>query len=240
MKKVMFGLACAAAMVACADIESSNIVGYTNKEACQNYSLAVAMFNAVGSTGIALQGVIPTGENVAGDGSVNLQTFTADAGADMFFSWYTEDEMGFEDGWYDDSFEKSDKVLSTGEGFMVGSAAGAIQLNFSGEVDLTEKVVECGSGYTLVGNFRPVALSLQDIVPQGDASGDGSISLQTFTSEAGADEFYSWYTEADMGFEDGWYDDSFEKVDRSFTPGEGFMIGAGDAVSLKFPAVTIK
>ena len=239
MKKAMFGLACAAAMVVCADITSSNIVGYNNKDACANYSLGIPMFNEVCGTGMDLQKIVPVGENVSGTGDITLQTFTDEANSDEVFSWFTEADMGFADGWYNDSFELAEKTFAPGEGFMLGAAAGAIQLNFAGEVNLAEKIIDCGANYSLLGNFRPVSIDLQSIVPQGDnVSGTGDITLQTFTDEANSDEVFSWFTEADMGFADGWYNDSFELAEKTFAPGEGFMLGAASgAIQLKFPAM---
>ena len=133
MKKAMFGLACAAAMVACADIESANIVGYNNKNTPANYSLALPMFNAVGSSGLSLSDIIPEGENVNGNGDITLQTFTDMASADQVYLWLTEDDMGVTegDGWYLDDLEtRAEKTFAPGEGFMLGAMSGTIKLNF--------------------------------------------------------------------------------------------------------------
>ena len=68
MKKIMFGLAAAIAMVAAADIESSNTVGYTSKavEAGKFYLVGV-QFNEVGATGgaVALDKLITLSPSIA-------------------------------------------------------------------------------------------------------------------------------------------------------------------------------
>lgn len=243
MKKAMFGLACAAAMVACADITSSNIVGYNNKDACANFSLAIPMFKDCGLTSVNVQNLIPQGENVSGDGSVSMQTFTDLAETDTMYLWLTEADMGVDvDGWYlDDYTTLAEKALVPGEGFMFYAGNGACQLNFAGEVDLEEKVVACCANFSLLGNFRPLDVDIQTIVPQGEnVSGDGSVSMQTFTDLAETDTMYLWLTEADMGVEaDGWYlDDYTTLAEKSFAPGEGFMFYAGNgACELKFSTI---
>ena len=92
------------------------------------------MFNSVGASTIGIQSIIPVGENVSGDGNVNMQTFTTDANADETFMWLTADDAGVEDGdgWYDeDMATKSTKEFAPGEGFMFCAGNGAAKVEFS-------------------------------------------------------------------------------------------------------------
>ena len=247
MKKAMFGLACAAAMVACADITSSNIVGYTNKDQGADYSLVVPMFRGISANNYALQDLIPSGENVNGNGDISVQTFTSLAEADEQFFWLTEDDMGVEDGdgWYEGDFAtKATKVLTPGEGLMLGAASGAITLRFAGQVETGAVEIDAPADYSLIGNVRPFALNIQDIIPSGEnVNGNGDISVQTFTSLAEADEQFFWLTEEDMGVEDGdgWYEGDFAtKATKVFDPGEGMMLGAASgAIKITFAVLSL-
>ena len=230
-------------MVACADITSSNIVGYTNKDAGADFSLVIPMFQAVGSDSYDIQTIIPQGENAVGYGDVNMQTFTTDANADETFLWLTVADMGVEeDGWYnEDMSTKAEKIFAPGEGFMLCAGAGAISLNFAGEVNAAEVTVNVPADFSLLGNIRPTGVSIQTIIPQGEnAVGYGDVNMQTFTADANADETFLWLTVADMGVEeDGWYNEDMSTLaDKVFAPGEGFMLCAGaGACQLKFSAM---
>ena len=222
--------------------EDSN-VGYTQKDSCANYSLAIPMFRNVGAEGLALQDIVPVGENVTGSGDITLQTFTDMAAGDEIFMWLTDAEMGLgADGWYTEDYSLAEKTFKSGEGFMLGATSGAIQLNFAGEVNLDEVVVDCRANYSLLGNLRPVPMNIQSIVPSGEnVTGSGDITLQTFTDMAAGDEIFMWLTDAEMGLgEDGWYTEDYSLAEKTFVPGEGFMLGAtSGAITLTFAKVEL-
>ena len=240
MKKAMFGLACAAAMVACADITSSNIVGYTNKDAGADFSLVVPMFKECAGSEFDIQKLVPQGENALGDGNINLQTFTTDANADEMFYYLTTEGAGAEqDGWYEEDLTTfATKKFAPGEGFMFCGGNGAVKLMFSGEVDLSDVVVDVPADFSLLGNIRPMDCSIQSVIPQGEnAVGDGNINIQTFTSDANADEMFYYLTTEDAGAEkNGWYEEDLTTfATKTFVPGEGFMFcGGNGACQLKF------
>ena len=66
MKKVMFGLVAAAAMVACADIESSNIVGYASAAMTDGCKMLTSQFVTIGSTGTDIQTIKGDGDDLSG------------------------------------------------------------------------------------------------------------------------------------------------------------------------------
>ena len=67
--------------------------------------------------------------------------------------------------------------------------------------------------------------TVQDLKPV-DAVGDGSITLQTMSADGSAwVGDYQWWTEADMGMPDGWYEpNSGELATEILTPGLSTMV----------------
>ena len=157
MKKIMFGLAAAIAMVAAADIESANVVGYTGKnvEAGKFYLVGV-QFNKAGAAAgvidmndlITLSSTITPGEyNTDFAGAPEIQVLNA-AGTGYNKFYYisdatddNDDPLGF-NCWADmEGYQLKDAdKLAIGKGFWFKSAvAGSITV--AGEVvkDLAKK-----------------------------------------------------------------------------------------------------
>ena len=135
MKKLMFGFAMAAAMVAVADIESSNVVGYANKDARAKNVVLIPTFYSVGTSGIDLNSIVPVGDEVDGEGGVDIQILDALNKTSASYFWLTEDGWGVEDGdgWYADDMETKiqdgDVTFAPGDGFLFQSP-NAITVNF--------------------------------------------------------------------------------------------------------------
>ena len=91
------------------------------------------------------------------------------------------------------------------------------------------------SGYTLMGNFRPVAYSIQKIVP---ATGEAGVNLQTFTASADGDTMYYYVPNGKAGA--GWYTSArgtaATYADVSFDAGAGFMIYLPTSMNVTFQA----
>ena len=233
MKKVMFAAAVAAAGLAFG-IESANTVGYTTTTARQGYTLFVPAFDNIGSEGLDIQKIVPNIETTG----VNIQTFTSGAGMDTMYYYVPAGKAGA--GWYTrangSANSYASKTFAKGEGFMAYFPNDGITFNVSGEVSLTAKTLEnVRSGYTLMGNFRPVAYSIQKIVPDVDSTG---VNLQTFTSGAGMDTMYYYVPAGKAGA--GWYTrangSANSYADKTFATGEGFMIYLPSSVNITFQA----
>ena len=123
MKKVMFGLAAAAA-IAAFGIESANTVGYQLKAVLQFLSQAVCTFDAVGGGGLDIQKLIPVDENgdYVGDGDINIQFYNEYGLIQSAFAYYGDDE--YDDdcpaGWYnEETDERVTYTFEAGEGFTI-------------------------------------------------------------------------------------------------------------------------
>ena len=211
-------------------MESANVVGYSTTTIRSGYTLLIPAFDNVGSEGLDIQKIIP---DTVADG-VTLQTFTDGANMDTMYYYFPNGRSGA--AWYTDARgrNKAEKSFAKGEGFMTYFPSEGISLNVSGEVSLTEKTLEnVRAGYTLMGNFRPVAFDIQKIIP--DTVADG-VTLQTFTDGANMDTMYYYFPSGRSGA--AWYTDARgrNKAEKSFDPGEGFMMYLPSSINVTFQA----
>ena len=233
MKKVMFAAAVAAAGLAFG-IESANTVGYTTTTARQGYTLFVPAFDNIGSEGLDIQKIVPNTEA----SGISIQTFTDMAERDEVFYYVPAGKAGA--GWYTNprgtAATYATKVLAKGESFMAYFPTANVTFNVSGEVGLTAKTLEnVRTGYTLMGNFRPMAYSIQKIIPATEATG---VNIQTFTDMAERDEVFYYVPAGKAGA--GWYTNprgtATTFADKSFVAGEGFMIYLPSSMNVTFQA----
>ena len=237
MKKVMFAAAVAAAGLAFS-IESANTVGYTTTTAREGYTLFVPAFDNIGSEGLDIQKIVP---NVESRG-VQIQTFAADADTDTMYYYVPDGKHANGAGWYTRAngaaTSYATKTFAKGEGFMAYFPTANITFNVSGEVSLTAKTLEnVRSGYTLMGNFRPVEYSIQKIVPATDARG---VQLQTFAADADTDEMYYYVPDGKHANGAGWYTRAngaaTSYANKTFAAGEGFMLYLPSSMNVTFQA----
>lgn len=95
--------------------------------------------------------------------------------------------------------------------------------------------VQLRAGATATGNPFPVAVNLDDIIPEGSGTSD-SVVIQTLDAAGGTIDSYAWN---DWMYGKGCWVDSYfaEATGVTFTPGQGLWVyGASDAQYLHFPA----
>ena len=203
-----------------------------------------------GMTGeYSIQQIVPTTQDgsATGGGVFDMQTLNDAGGADEVFVYLTmADDSVKKDGWYNEDMETfATKTFKKGDAFMVNNTTGAgAGLTFSGKVSLDEVVVDLPEFYSIKGNFRPVPISIQDLVPvapKGTSLGGGVFDMQTLNDAGGAEEIYYYMTAADdEGItKDGWYnEDGMTFATKTFDPAEGFMLSnsTGASAQLKYLA----
>lgn len=203
---------------------------------------------------MSVQNLIPSGENAGGSGSITIQTLNAQNQRVKIFYWLTDDDWGTDDGddgWFEDvnstaTDDLSDYVFAPGEGFLLFSGDGAINLTVSGEVKYPTSVSAVKS-FSIKGNFLPIPLAIQDMTPNGEnAGGSGSITIQTLNAQNQRVKTFYWLTDDDWGTDDGddgWFEDvnstaTDDLATYEFAPGEAFLLFSGDGViTLQFPEV---
>ena len=240
MKKVMFAAAVAAGLVAFGDgIESSNTVGYQNRE-IGSFNLTLGTFiKTNGGTGV-LGDIKP---NAAFISVGTLQTFTSAGKAGPLYVYINDPEMmevfEAEEGWYlfgDDEMTdcKNSEPIPFTQGFLAKSSAANSTLTYAGEVKGTATEIPVGS-FTLTGNCSPKDLTLGNFKPNAAFVSVGT--LQTFTSAGKAGPLYVYINDPEMMevFEapEGWYlfgDDEMTDCKNSVP------VNAGDAFLAKSTA----
>ena len=229
-------------------IESSNIVGYQNKEVRKNISQQVCTFDAVGGGGLELAKLIPDdGEgNYVGDGEINVQFKSALGILEYAYAYYGENEYD-EDcpaGWYNEKTDEliTDHVFNPGEGFQVNAGTPCVFL-YSGEVNMAETDIPFRKNISMQGNIRPTPVDIQTLIPvdeDGEYIGDGEVNIQ-FASALGILEVaYAYYgkDEYDDDMPAGWYNEKTDELaEYTFVAGEGFKVNAGTVGYLRFPAL---
>ena len=228
-------------------IESSNVVGYQDKDVRFGQSFQGCSFDQIGVAGGALdiQNLKPVDENgdEVGGGDVNIQFYSYSGGFLFSYAYYEED--GFDSdtpaGWYDeDNGVLADYSFAAGEGFKVytGSAAKFV---YSGEVNLAETDVPVRFGQSFQVNIRPCNTDIQTIIPvdeNGDEVGGGDVNIQFYSYSGGFQFSYAYYEKDgfDTDTPAGWYDeDNGVLADYTFGPAEGFKVYTGTACWLRFP-----
>ena len=238
MKKVMFVAAVAATAALWADgLSSANTVGYSQPTFRQGYTLFTPMFEGVGTDVINIQDIKPVGDNVDGEGGINLQTLTATGTAgDVQLAWWDD---GTDSGWYDENDDTPDAMIAKGQSFWISFPDATTKLNIAGEVRNASVDIPLNQGFTAIGNPYPVAINIQTVIPIGDdVDGEGGINLQTLTATGTAgDVQLAWW---DDGTDSGWYDENDDTPATMIQSGEGLWVSSPNATtSLRFPGFSL-
>ena len=237
MKKIMFAAAALAAGVAMADggLVSSDIVGYAQTGLKQGFTMLTPQFVAVnGASTIALEELVPVGDDIDTDGAINIQTLTAGGVTIDTYQWI---DWGSPKGWCDDTYTPVEGVtFAKGAGLWVQGASTGAGIQSAGKVGVDDVVVQLRQGFTATGNPFPTGVALQDIIPEGEnIDTDGAINIQTLTAGGVTIDTYQWI---DWGSPNGWCDDTYTLVEGvTFAPGQGLWVqGSKSTEYLRFPA----
>lgn len=239
MKKLMLGMVAAAAMVACADVESSNIVGYGQSDLRFGYSLVTPQFVTVGSTGVALDSLqaLGTTANPASD-SVSVSVVDEYGTPTATYLW--NDWAAATPCWVDEGYAPVDGVtVPAGQAFWTNGSSSEQGIQSAGEVGLNDVSINLRFGYMLTGNPFPVSIALQDIVAgstDADASASDNVSISKVDEYGTPVATYLWNDWA--AAEPCWVDEGYAPVDGvTIAPGEGLWTnGSSEGQFIRFPA----
>ena len=197
--------------------------------------MVAPQFLPINETGkIALEDLVPVGDDVDTDGGIMIETLTAGGRAAdiyMYLDW------GDPKGWCDDTYTLVEGVtFNPGQGLWVQGTSNGAAIQNAGMVGKNDMSVQLRPGFTATGNPFPTTINLQDIIPEGDdIDTDGGIMIETLTAGGRAAEIYMYL---DWGDPKGWCDDTYTLVEGvTFEPGQGLW-GQGTKTSeyLRFPA----
>ena len=218
-------------------------MGYATPSLGDNANLAGAPFDMVGSAGMDIQNIVPSGDGMYG-GAVTLKLLNANLGDLAEYLYLPAEEAPdlTTAGWYLDDFATLvDKTFDVGEGFILVNALANASVRYSGEVMVGKPTWELAPNANLGGNITPIDLDIQDIKlgTAVDAEGNltdefdeiygGCITLKLLNANLGdlAEYLYLPAGEAPGGVA-GWYLDDFSTAaDETFAPGDGFILVSG-------------
>ena len=238
MKKLIMAAAAITAGFAMADVVSSSVVGYQEFSLNNGFGMTTMTFKPISGDTIPLQSLIPTGTGVGGYGDVAIQTMDAEGNWDGEYTWFTAENSGSVDGWFDVNFELTDATVNYKQGLFVQTSADDVKITYSGAVATGTIETAVPNGFSMSGNATPVALDLQSITPTGTGVGGyGDVAIQTMDENGNWDGEYTWFNAENSGSEDGWYDADFNLAEKTIAPGQGiFLQASADDVALEYPA----
>ena len=255
MKKIMFGLAAAAAIGAFA-VESANVVGYTTGTTGADNNFVTVPFNAIGYNTADIQQIKLSdgGAGGIGWGGENFSIWeglpTVREGAGFFYYDPSMDVTGEATDYYwgDDTGNKAVFSVAPGQGVVVNCAA---DLSFvtSGDVPMEKVEFTSIADNNFTGNPFPQTIDIQAIAISDDNAGTIGWGGENFsiweglpTVREGAGFFY-YDPSMDVTGEATtyyWGDDTGAKATYSIPANQGVVINcaAGLAISIDPPYTT--
>lgn len=268
MKKVLFAAALAATFGIFADgIESSNIVGYTQKEQMSGAYSKCVCFDGIGtSAAMDIQNIIPQmpeGEELY-SGCFQIMTLTDATETEATYMYLTAEDAELADGvaaagWFTDDFATrltgdNAVVFEPGEGFLVISDLDDATITFAGQVGDADTITPLHAGANFCGNNALAALDIQDvevgtICTEGVISNDedlysGAFQIMTLTSSTETEATYMYLTAEDAEIADGdatpgWFTDDFA-TRLTGDNSVAFALGEGFLVMTDFDEAFVK
>ena len=193
--------------------------------------MATWTFVPVGSDGTAIRlgDIIPT--NFSGDYGDTLQFFNLNGAGTVSTTVTYYNGYGWCDAYTADLLD--DMTIPVGTGMFVYSTQANVSFVVAGEVKLGSFQLNVATGYTVVGNSSPVAITLGDIVPT-NFSGDYGDTGQIFAASGAVSATVTYY--AGYGWCDAYTADLLDNM--VLNPGDGiFAYCSQSNASFAFPAV---
>ena len=217
------------------------VVGYAKNDLTNGYSLIVAPFCEVGQdtdeAATSINKFIPVDSNgqTLGNATFQLQTKNAQGGLGKDYVYLLDgDDSNEGDGWFsgEDWCTPADKTFKIGESFLFNSGVQGGTLTFDGQVVSRPLGLKLINGYQLLGNPRPTALPLANIIPvdaDGNTVGNAAFQLQTKNAQGGLGKDYVYLLDGDDSNEgDGWFsgEDWCTPADLILQPCDGFLFNS--------------
>ena len=187
MKKIMFGLAAAAAIGAFA-IESANVVGYTTATSGADNNFVTVPFNAIGYNTADIQ-QIAISDGGAGGIGYGTETFsiweglpTVATGSEFVYFDASMDPAGEATTYYwgDATGAKATFSVAPGQAVVVNCAAD-LTFTTSGDVDVSPISFTSIADNNFTGNPFPMPIDIQNISISDDGAGGIGYGTETFS-----------------------------------------------------------
>ena len=237
VKKMLAVGAAVVGTVAMADVISSSVVGYQQKDTVSGFNFVIPTFKAINGGAIHIQDIKIAN---ATDWSDSIQVLD-EGGATIATCFYASAaESGYEaDGWLsEDGGSLADVTFAPGQSILIDTADIAV-LTFAGQVSTEDTVIETVPGFNFVGNNTPVAINIQDIKIVNAT--DWSDSIQVLDEGGATIATYFYASAAESGYEaDGWLsEDGGSLAVIDLEPGQGILIDTADVATVTIPGVNL-
>ena len=218
---------------------SPPIVGYAQNGLKVGAAMYTPQFlNIGGETSVPLQSIIPVGEDLSDN--VYLQTLDEYGRTVNSYNWINwAGPNNDQEAWADDDGNIIEGVtFSPGQGLWIYGSSSTQSIQTLGKVGTSDVVVSLVAGAVAAGNPFPVAVDLQDILPEGADLSD-NVYIQTLDEYGRTVNSYNWINWAGPNNDlEAWADDDGNIIEGvSFAAGQGLWIyGSSTAQSIRFPA----
>ena len=220
-----------------ADVVSSDVVGYQNKDTVTGFNFVIPTFKAVDGGSVNIQDIKIAN---ATDWSDSIQVLDEGGATVATYFYATKDQSGFSaDGWVaEDLTDLADVTFEPGQSILIDTADSA-KLTFAGAVSTEDTVVETVPGFNFVGNNTPVAVNIQDFKIEGAT--DWSDSIQILDEGGATIATYFYATKEQSGFSaDGWVAEDLTSLAAvNVEPGQGILIDTADVATVTIPGVDL-
>ena len=235
MKSILTAAAALAAGVCCADVTSSNIVGYqTSAELTKGANTTyAAMFENVTGENLPLSG-LKLSDGCPADGTTSIMWWV---GHWEKAFWVELDFDPNNIGWGDDEdWLPIDKTFEIGEAFFVQASSGTTEptITAAGQVLDANGAdyygIELPKGQNkFVSNPFPGSINLQDIKLSAGCPADGTTSIMWWVGHWEK----AFWVELDFNPEDlGWGDDEdWLPIEKTMALGEGYFVQASSGTT---------
>ena len=219
-------------------ILSANIVGYGQSNLRDGATMVTPQFAPITGNTISLDSLVPTGENLADNIDIRVLDPFGRTVSGCAYAWNDwVDDNG--PCWANGDYEKVEGVtFAPGQGLWVYGKSATQGLQSVGQVGIADVVVTLRDGGTPTGNPFPVAIDLEDILPEGENLPDNvDIRVLDAFGRTVPGCAYAWNDWVD---DNGpcWANGDYEKVENvTFAPGQGLWVyGKSTNQFLRFPA----
>ena len=234
--------------MACADVQSANIVGYNTTALNAAYYAGGATFITIGAEGANLSEFKPSGLPNISNGQVIIQTLDNYGVSTGTYKYYQGSKVPkyANNGWYNSSdvliTKENDVTFAPGDGLWIKGTATA-SLIVSGEVSLASVTKNLNAAYALLCNPFPMGISIRKITPAGIAAiSNGQIIIQTLDNYGVSTGTYKYYqgSKVPKYATNGWYNSNDVLItdanDVVFNPGQGLWVKGTATATLTFSA----
>ena len=222
--------------MACADVQSANIVGYIDKGLNKNFTACGSSFITIGVEGMKLTTIKPKGIPAMSNGQIQIQVLDNLGNATKTYKYYQGSKVKAfaTDGWYDNTTlitSENDVTFMPGQGLWVKGTIDNTGITTAGEVSFDDVQKQLNVNFVMLCNPFPQQIKLSKNIKAGGlaATSNGQVQIQELDNLGNATKTYKYYqgSKVKAFATDGWYLNTTlitAENDVTFEPGQGLWV----------------